>query len=109
MAEEKSPTLHVGFAKLTLTERDRKVFNLLGLCIWPFFAAGLIEAVRTGDIHKSLTAAGAILIVSGFLVGKEGLRIFAMQPGSTSEKLVTSLAFAGLLLMATGWAYRLLY
>lgn len=107
--EQKAQELNLGFAKLSLTERDRRIFNLLAMLFLPVFAAMCIEAIRLGDIHKMLSNGGLVLVFASYLLGKEGLRIFAMEAGSASERALTLLTFIGLGICATGWAYRLLY
>ena len=107
--EQKAQELNLGFAKLSLTERDRRVFNLLAMIFLPLFAAMSIEAIRLGDIHRSLSNSGLVLVLVSYLLGKEGLRIFAMEAGGASEKVLTLVTFVGMGICATGWAYRFLY
>jgi len=109
MSNARIEQLNLGFVKLTLTERDRKICNLMAMIALPLFAAVTIESIRLGDIYKALTNGGLVLVSASYLMGKEGLRIFAMEPGSVSEKVFTVATFVGMGICATGWAYRLLY
>lgn len=109
MSPERSEVLHLGFARLTLTKRDLQVFNLMVMVFLPMLAAAAINAFRAGELHLVLSHCGLVIVLISYLVGREGLRIFAAEPGSTSEKVLALLTFGGMFTMATGWAYRLLY
>ena len=103
------PDLHLGFARLTFTERDRKVFIGLALVAWVLFAAAMVNGLVTSEVHKVLTNAGLLMIMSTFLLDRFGLRIFAVAPESKAEKVLQGIQLLGLLIAATGWAYRFLY
>lgn len=109
MNPEKSESLHLGFAKITLTKRDRQVFNVMAMVFLPMLAAAAINAFRADELHLVLSHCGLVLVLISYLVGREGLRIFAAEPGSNSEKILVLLTFGGVFTTATGWAYRMLY
>ena len=109
MNAERSESLHLGFAQLKLTKRDRQVLNLMVMIFLPVLAAGVISAFRAGELHLVLSHGGMVLVLVSYLIGREGLGIFASAPGSTSEKVLALLTFGGVFITATGWAYRLLY
>jgi hypothetical protein len=109
MTQEKMPDLHLGFARLTFTDRDRKVFIGVALVGWVLMAAGVVNGLVTADVHKLLTSAGMLIVFSTFLVDRFGLRIFIAQPDSTAERVLKGIQLFGLLILATGWAYRFLY
>ena len=109
MNPDRSEVLHLGLARLTLTKRDRQVLNLMMMVFLPFLAAGVISAFRAGELHLVLSQGGMVLVLISYLIGCEGLRIFAAEPGSTSEKVLALLTFGGVFICATGWAYRFFY
>lgn len=113
MKEQKSnetmPDLHLGFARLTFTERDRKIFVAVALLAWVIFAAAMVNGFVKADVHAVLTNLGMLFIFSSFLLDRYGLRIFAVLPDSKLEKVLRAVQLLGMLIFATGWAYRLLY
>jgi O-antigen/teichoic acid export membrane protein len=93
---------------LVLTERDRKVFNLMAMVFLPLLAASAIHAFRKDELHLVLGNAGMVIVFISYLLGREGLRVFAAEQDSLSEKVLDLMILGGFFIAATGWAYRLL-